>query len=395
MRLNVILFAKGDFDLATDAACTRYVLKPLLCDAKELSKKVNLRVQMSRFTETYTYAKLGGISGVYAVEEKYWEGTRSFDLSAATTVDEIKESPSPQHSDMSSPKSLRSFVTSPAITVPTVLVLWGHGGAWATALQEIGLETAVKRHCPEAQEPLKRLLVRGLGDALDGVKNIDSIVFVSCYMGSLEVAYELKSAAKTLVASVDSVFADTLPISDLIHRTASDHSIKGVVTAYASLIEANRPDRISILGVALGEINALVTALNSWIDVVMKNNNSRPLLQTVRSKCHTYQPVECFGLHVVNLRQFFELSQADEILKDPAKPVLLALERAVPEHRTSADWMEKSGVTSLTIYFPERKSTHDDLVVGHIYEKGQKSTPRFVDDSKWREFLDWFWKPVG
>jgi hypothetical protein len=100
----------------------------------------------------------------------------------------------PEGTKIGDPSTLKDFVAWGMKDYPAhhyVVVVTGHGGAWIGALE-------INPHkMAEAIEQGKAEAEKETGEK----KNIDALVFNSCYMGNLESSYELRRASDIIIGS--------------------------------------------------------------------------------------------------------------------------------------------------------------------------------------------------
>jgi len=109
------------------------------------------------------------------------------------------------------------------------LVMWSHASGW----QQDGIDESTSRSEEECLiQPQsfgvdfdKRMNVTTLAKVLEG-RNFDYVYFDACYMGTIEVAYELRNAVKYIVASPSELPANGMPYDQnmihLLHGGSSD-----------------------------------------------------------------------------------------------------------------------------------------------------------------------------
>ncbi len=103
------------------------------------------------------------------------------------------------------------------------LVLWSHGTGW--------LQTGVREQGPLRSYGYDRgrsMNVTSLATALEG-RGFDFVYFDCCFMAGVEVAYELRHATPTIVAS-----ATELPKSGMPYHLALPHLLSGDMQAAAA-----------------------------------------------------------------------------------------------------------------------------------------------------------------
>ena len=105
------------------------------------------------------------------------------------------------------------------------LVLWSHGTAWFPANPNSYLRAF-------GQDGNDFMEIMELADALDGF-HFDFLAFDACYMGSVEVAYELRNTADYLVASATEVIGYGFPYDQMIRPMFSPSAdVRGIAEAF-------------------------------------------------------------------------------------------------------------------------------------------------------------------
>ena len=115
------------------------------------------------------------------------------------------------------------------------LVLWSHGSGW--------IVNGIDEELPQDSYGLKsfgnddgqRMNVATLRAAIKG-REIDYVYFDVCYMGGVEVAYEMRDATELIVACPAEMPSDGMPY-DINMAALSDGSRDAIVTAAANTFE--------------------------------------------------------------------------------------------------------------------------------------------------------------
>ncbi len=87
------------------------------------------------------------------------------------------------------------------------IVFWSHSSGWQ--------QTKSKARAFGLENSSRQMSITDLAAALTG-QNIDYVIFDSCYMGCVEVAYELRRCADWMVASVCEVPPDGMPYNRVL-----------------------------------------------------------------------------------------------------------------------------------------------------------------------------------
>ena len=105
------------------------------------------------------------------------------------------------------------------------LVLWSHGTAWFPTNPSSYMRAF-------GQDGDDFMEIYELADALDGF-HFDFLAFDACYMGSVEVAYELRNAADYLIASATEVIGYGFPYDLMIRPMFSATAdVQGIAEAF-------------------------------------------------------------------------------------------------------------------------------------------------------------------
>ncbi len=102
------------------------------------------------------------------------------------------------------------------------LILWSHGSAWlpkgnrlSSSRGEIQGTSVRSKSFGVDSDADTEMGILGLSDALSG-QHFDFLIFDACFMGSIEVAYELRSCADYIIASPTEVLASGFPYRELV-----------------------------------------------------------------------------------------------------------------------------------------------------------------------------------
>jgi len=98
------------------------------------------------------------------------------------------------------------------------LILWSHGTGWLPSRTKIG--STQKSYLPIlksfGRDNDDEIDIKDLNTALDLGLNFEFILFDACYMGSIEVLYELKNRAKYFVCSPTEILSFGFPYKETI-----------------------------------------------------------------------------------------------------------------------------------------------------------------------------------
>ncbi|HUX20929.1 MAG TPA: clostripain-related cysteine peptidase, partial [Spirochaetia bacterium] len=176
-----------------------------------------------------------------------------------------------QELNLGDPEVLHTFVEFAEAAYPSdsvMLVLWGHGSGWRSfpSSRRTGVSPAVGFDDSSASDPL---YTQEIEEALLGNK-VDILGFDCCSEAMVEVAYQLRRAARFMVASEDLIQVDGWNYADLLSRLAvSDASPASTVEAVVSSFASNQVDEsgATISALSLESVDGVMEGLNQFSQV--------------------------------------------------------------------------------------------------------------------------------
>ena len=199
-------------------------------------------------------------------------------------------------------------------------------------------------------------------------KKPDIIMFDACEMASLEVAYQLKDQAKTLVASEEVIGADGLPHIPFLKNLARHPQGGGKVHA-AKMIEFSQRDEVQrkedervdvalqLSAIDLTKMDALGAATTKLTAALEKSTmDSAELKEIVGATKHFCENSRVTpDSHYRDLGHFCNLllenESTDAKVKKAATQVLASIDSAVLAHHTEGEGMEDT--TGMSVYMPK------------------------------------------
>ncbi len=166
----------------------------------------------------------------------------------------------PDDTAATNPEQLRSVITTVQSIAPAKeygLVLWSHSSGWQQSMNKVrgfGYENS-----------REQISVSDLADAIEGL-NLDFLVFDTCYMGCVEVAYELRNAAHYMVSSVCEVPGDGMPYDQTLSELLREDMVQGLknaidITVTSYLGTNGCPSTLSLID--LTQLDALALAVKN------------------------------------------------------------------------------------------------------------------------------------
>lgn len=205
------------------------------------------------------------------------------------------------------------------------VIFWSHSTGWKGA----------QRVAPAARtfgiEGGQQIEIPALAAALQTVPKLDFVFFDSCYMGCVEVAYELRHAADYMVASVCEVPIEGMPYDRTLPHLFAENLTDGLQLAidtnvdyYLNETSESCPSTMSLID--LSTMDALAAAAAPIL-----TNRGEP-----KEDFQYFSVSSSFMNYFVDLRQYMEqISTDDEALE----AFIAALDRTVlHEHHTKWIW---------------------------------------------------------
>lgn len=131
----------------------------------------------------------------------------------------------PEETSAVDPEQLRSVIISAREFAPSHefgLIMWSHSSGW--------IQSMIKSRGFGLENSSKQMSVSDLADAVENLE-IDFILFDTCYMGCVEVAYELRHAARYMAASVCEVNEDGMPYDLTMPALFAEDMVAGLKNA--------------------------------------------------------------------------------------------------------------------------------------------------------------------
>lgn len=156
------------------------------------------------------------------------------------------------------------------------LVLWSHGTAWYPEGASLSSETNSYSTTLNCRLPITKtfgkddeneLNINDLKEALP--INFDFIIFDACYMGAIEVAYELKDKTKYIISSSTEVLSAGYPYQQIIDNLLSkdiDYSLiaNDFFTSFDTLSNSLQSATVSVINTS--KLDALANCVADIMD---------------------------------------------------------------------------------------------------------------------------------
>lgn len=287
--------------------------------------------------------------------------------------------------NMADPQTLEDFITWGMSNYPAdqyAVILWNHGGGWRTIETDDVSQKTVCWDDSSGEDGLNtREIQTALSNLSDNGYNLQLIGFDACYMGSVEVAYELKDFAQAMVASEETESVDGWPYRDILSSLALlPDATPGelgeiIVNAYGTDCGANSYSTLSCID--LTSMDDLTTALDDFTQTLQWYSTGIAVDDILNGVCRCYEDNNLLDLY--DFADGFTVDGIDETIQLAAAQLNTVLDNAVTS--------EFHGLLSpcfhgLSIYFPVNQSNFDTDYNDNIID--------FPKDTLWDEFLFWY-----
>ncbi len=216
---------------------------------------------------------------------------------------------------MARPENLSDFIEWGMKNYPAEnywLVISDHGDAWKGACEDDGAEDWMS--LPEIQQALQ--------SAREATgRKLDVLSFDACYMGSLEVAHQLRHEASYMVASEEMVGYYGLPYDQLLQNM--DHSPRELAQHIVEMGQGDPNEFATSSAIDLSKVGALSDAVKDLGQAIVASRQD--LSRTSEQTQSFWQYKDVFHL----AQQVEAASGEDENLRRAAQSVQKALGEAV------------------------------------------------------------------
>lgn len=319
------------------------------------------------------------VNVVVLIDQRHDPDTRFYEILEDGSLSETPLSEiSPEWGDelnLAKPAVLKKVSTYVVDTYPAekfCLVLWNHGSGWHRSGRRPDYKAVL-------EDKGRMMRMDDVGRTLRAVAShrgseIDLIGFDACLMGMVEVAYEIREAGRTMVASEELEPLDGWPYDTILAALKADPSA-GHEALGAAIVEgyADGPPHAgewTLSAARLDRMVELVTAIDDFADSVSSDWSA---IQSARDGVQEFGTEE--GLHDnIDLYDF-----AGRVGTPPALGVKSAIEEAIVHSRCGGQADRAYG---LAIYFPANRSGYSDE-----YDDRDAHQIQFPVDSQWDEFL--------
>lgn len=216
---------------------------------------------------------------------------------------------------MSRPEALSDFIQWGMKNYPAEnywLVISDHGEAWKGACQDDGADDWMS--LPEIQQALQTAR-EATG------RKLDVLSFDACYMGSLEVAHQLKDEAAFMVGSEEEVGYQGLPYDRLL--ADMDRSPRQLVERIVAHGQGDPKEFATSSAIELGKVAAVSQAMKDLGQAVLGTEQDLSSAAAATQSFWQYKDV----YHLA--QQLEQRSGADETLRQAARRVQSTVREAV------------------------------------------------------------------
>ncbi|MCY7387296.1 MAG: clostripain-related cysteine peptidase [Burkholderiales bacterium] len=294
------------------------------------------------------------------------------------------------------------------------VVFWGHGGGWRGAVMNMPFRLRGEEFTFLRAEASKRISLwteshfleiiahrlddshiqpREMRKAFTGHK-VGLIAFNSCLMANLEVCYDLRDAADAVVASIDYLDEDEWSIPDWLASAAGKVSVE-LGKALIENVKSATPYGIS------RAISLIDTSKMKSVKLALDDFCRHVLLQSPSERVHRTKARKdalLFGktyATTVDIHEYFlRLSILDKN-ESFVRYVLAQVQASVIKKAcVGPSYVGHPEIGGLTIFFPD-SCTAARETYGYnrmLYHKDADSASTFIEESLWRNFLEWYWQ---
>jgi hypothetical protein len=371
--------------VAADCNLTEYQIKNL--DQQEL-------VGSDKNTHIAAFIDIGDKTNPF---NEGWQDCRQYYITRDTTAGKLKSELIKEYgpTDMANPNTLRDFVVEATKRYPAdhvALIFNDHGGGFTGAMSDDGSGGFMT--VPQIRQALEE------AEKITG-KKIDIVGMDACLMGETEVAYELKDAARYLLASEESeggpgwAYDSMLggkTIGTAIQKVQEElklgHRIDVGPEEFSKIVvDINREHSKDIPTFSATDLTRMeeVKVASDALAKAIKNSNDKDSIRAAIEKSENYGGG---WLPYRDIRDAVDLgnklieSSSDEKVKAAARAMIEAVNKAVLANENDPESHPESH--GLSIYAPTSNASQ----VGYNY-----GDLNFARQTEWDEALISLYKP--
>ena len=138
--------------------------------------------------------------------------------------------------DVATLRTVMEWVTDNAEAKSYGLVFWSHGDAWLPAKSPVMRSICIDNGRNSGSNSGTKMEIADVAEVLAGFPRLEFIMFDACFMQAVEVAYELRHAAKYIIASPAEIPNPGAPYERMVKPMfAQPFDAEGVIDAYYRL----------------------------------------------------------------------------------------------------------------------------------------------------------------
>lgn len=363
-KWTFMVYMDGDNDLE------RHAIKDFLeITNASLNANVAVSIQMDRikgfdtqfgdWTICHRFAAQRGMSPIESVAVPDWG-----DGSSGREV------------NMGDPKTLADFISWSAENFPSphyALILWNHGGGWRRESVPI-----LRDICKDITSN-DSLSTKEMGDALDALGGkFDIIAMDACYMGMLEVAYEIRNKGSIMIASEGVVPLEGLPYTDILDDLCTSPTLSAEEQAKNIILRYSQKYRgVSFLSACnLDKVENLAQAIGAFATSAISDPGFFPSIAHARRMVTSHNALD----ETCDIKDFADTLYSackNPLAKDSALAIKTALENAIVSSYSASCYP----AYGLSLYFPN-PSTSKNIDTAYSCKNIQ-----FACDTTWDDLL--------
>jgi len=291
--------------------------------------------------------------------------------------------------DMSDKQTLSDFIKWGKQNYPAdhyAVVLWSHGGGWRA-------DKVTRGALQDSSANGKIMSIKDIAWALQDAGGVDLVNFDACLMAMYEVAYELRGAAKVMVASEENIPGTGNPYDKVINRLVADPAQdavtlgKGIAKDYIDFYTADNRSSVTISAIDLSKIDALHTSIKALAKTMIQNlADERVHIQPARDASTSYGYPANHDL--IGFVKGLAQSAGVQALRDQANGVATAAQAAVLANhvlKVNGD-LPVTGSSGLAIYLPSINNVTQSELTQYKTFASSNTVP--AGEQSWSDFVN-------
>ena len=347
-----------------------------------------------------------------------WEKPRIYHIQKDTNLEVVNSIILKKYSyelNMGDSATLHGFIEYGINNFPSekyILILWSHGSGWYPERINKSLKSSI------VGKKIIRSIIRSVGSDVSHNKDglnlpeikqalkgyfFETIMFDACFMGGIELAYQLKDISKSIVFSQGEVPTSGFPYHRLLGLIQENPGISSrdfagnAVNLYYNYIMDNAlteaGQKATISAIDLENISSITNQVNNF---VLQLSNNISLISNLSNIAANSQLIDGSDKKILDFYNLtFNIYNDDSIsaeAKTKAIALMNKLEQLIINEKHTANGYtvnDYNNIKGVSIFFPTLSESYGTFYYDDSCKINEYRKLDWCKDTLWDELLDW------